>query len=66
MCRRIRFATKKDADMLIFQKDFVIIAKGKQSITFKDVLFGRFASNVFIDGISSQPICIDCVVKFVK
>lgn len=66
--RCLRLATKEEVDRLAFSKGFHDNRSGQgvNYISNRLVLEDLHPANVFIDDISSQPICIDCIVKFVK
>ena len=64
--RCLRLATKDEIDKLAFSKGFRDnwSGQGVNYISDRIVLEDMHPANVFIDDISSQPICIDCIVKF--
>ena len=64
--RCLRLATKDEIDKLAFSKGFRDnwSGQGVNYISNRIVLEDMHPANVFIDDISSQPICIDCIVKF--
>lgn len=65
--RCLRLATKEEVDELAFSKGFRDnwSGQGVNYISNRIALEDMHPANVFIDEISSQPICIDCIVKFV-
>jgi hypothetical protein len=66
--RCLRLATKSEIDTLVFGKGFLDNRSGQgvNYISDRIVLEDMHPANVFIDEVSSQAICIDCIVKFVK
>lgn len=62
-----RLATKEEIDELAFSKGFRDNRDGQGINYISDhiALEDMHPANVFVDEISSQPICIDCIVKFV-
>ena len=64
--RCLRLATKEEIDKLAFSKGFRDnwSGQGVNYISDRIALEDMHPANVFIDDISSQPICIDCIVKF--
>jgi len=66
--RCLRLATKEEIDKLAFSKGFRDnwSGQGVNYISDRIALEDMHPANVFVDDISSQPICIDCIVKFVK
>ena len=64
----IRLATKAEIDEMVAAKGFRDNYGGQGVNYIGDRLYleDMHPANVFIDDISSQPICIDCIVKFVK
>ena len=66
--RCLRLATKKEIDELAFSKGFRDnwSGQGVNYISDRIVLEDMHPANVFIDEVSAQPICIDCIVKFNK
>lgn len=64
----LRLATKEEIDELAFSKGFRDnwSGQGVNYISDRIVLEDMHPANVFVDDISSKPICIDCIVKFVK
>ena len=62
-----RLATKEEIDEMAFAKGFHDnwSGQGVNYISNRIALEDLHLANVFIDEISSQPICIDCIVKFV-
>ena len=62
-----RLATKEEIDNLVFEKGFRDnwSGQGVNYISDRLALEDMHPANVFIDEISSKPICIDCIVKFV-
>ena len=65
--RCLRLATKEEIDDLVFAKGFRDnwSGQGVNYISDRIALEDMHPANVFIDEISSKPICIDCIVKFV-
>lgn len=65
--RCLRLATKEEVDKLAFSKGFRDnwSGQGVNYISNRIALEDMHPANVFIDEISSQPICADCIVKFV-
>ena len=65
-CKRL--ATKAEIDEMVFAKGFRdnYGGQGVNYIGDRLCLEDMHPANVFIDDISNQPICIDCIVKFVK
>ena len=66
--RCLRLATKEEIDELVFAKGFRDnwSGQGVNYISDRIALEDMHPANVFIDDTSAQPICIDCIVKFVK
>ena len=66
--RCLRLATKDEIDKMVAAKGFRDNYGGQGVNYIGDRLYleDMHPANVFIDDISSQPICIDCIVKFVK
>ena len=64
-CKRL--ATKEEIDRLAFSKGFRDNwnGEGVNYISDRMALEDMHPANVFIDELSDQPICIDCIVKFV-
>ena len=64
----LRLATKEEIDHLAFSKGFRDnwSGQGVNYISDRIALEDMHPANVFIDDISTQPICIDCIVKFLK
>lgn len=64
----LRLATKEEIDEMVFAKGFRDNYGGHGVNYIGDRLYleDMHPANVFIDDISNQPICIDCIVKFVK
>ena len=64
----LRLATKEEIDRLVFAKGFRDnrLGQGVNYISDRIALEDMHPANIFIDEISSQPICIDCIVKFVN
>ncbi len=65
--RCLRLASKSEIDSLVFAKGFHdnCSGQGVNYISDRIILEDMHPANVFIDEISSAPICIDCIVKFV-
>jgi hypothetical protein len=66
--RCLRLATKQEIDALVSEKGFRDNGDG-QGINYTSdriALEDMHPANVFIDELSSKPICIDCIVKFIK
>ena len=66
--RCLRLATKKEIDNMVFAKGFHDnwSGQGVNYISDRMALEDMHPANVFIDEVSGGPICIDCIVKFVK
>ena len=66
--RCLRLATKEEIDELAFSKGFRDnwSGQGVNYISERIALEDMHPANVFVDDISARPICIDCIVKFVK
>jgi len=64
----LRLATKEEIDEMVAAKGFRDNYDGQGVNYIGDRLYleDMHPANVFIDDISSQPICIDCIVKFVN
>jgi len=64
----LRLAYKEEIDELAFSKGFRDnhSGQGVNYISDRIALEDMHPANVFIDDISAKPICIDCIVKFVK
>lgn len=64
-CKRL--ATKEEIDNMVFAKGFHDnwSGQGVNYVSDRMALEDLHPANVFIDDISSKPICIDCIVKFV-
>lgn len=65
-CKRL--ATKEEIDKMVAAKGFRDNYNGEGVNYIGDRLFleDMHPANVFIDTISGQPICIDCIVKFIN
>lgn len=65
--RCLRLATKEEIDMLANKKGFRDnwSGQGVNYISDRIALEDMHPANVFIDEVTSQAICIDCIVKFV-
>ncbi len=65
--RCLRLATKEEIDALVISKGFHDNwnGQGVNYISDRMALEDMHPANVFIDEVSSSPICIDCIVKFV-
>ena len=64
----LRLATKDEIDEMVIAKGFSDNCNGQgvNYISDRLVLEDMHPANVFIDDITENPICIDCIVKFVK
>ena len=64
--RCLRLATKEEIDLLANKKGFRDnwSGQGVNYISERIALEDMHPANVFIDAVTSQPICIDCIVKF--
>jgi hypothetical protein len=64
----LRLATKEEIDELVAAKGFKDNwnGQGVNYISDRLSLEDMHPANVFIDVVTGQPICIDCIVKFVK
>ena len=64
----LRLATKKEIDDMVASKGFHDNwnGQGVNYISDRLALEDMHPANVFIDKITARPICIDCIVKFVK
>ena len=65
--RCLRLATKQEIDVLVAEKGFRDNGDG-QGVNYTSdriALEDMHPANVFIDEVSSKPICIDCIVKFI-
>ena len=63
-CKRL--ATKEEIDLMVEGKDFIDNYNGQGVNYINDRLHleDMHPANVFIDSVSSKPVCIDCLVKF--
>ena len=63
-CKRL--ATKEEIDLMVEGKDFIDNYNGQGVNYINDRLHleDMHPANVFIDSVSSKPVCIDCIVKF--
>ena len=63
-----RLATKEEIDEMVMAKGFRDNwnGQGVNYISDRLALEDMHPANVFIDKITEKPICIDCIVKFVK
>ncbi len=63
-----RLATKDEIDKMVMTKGFRDNwnGQGVNYISDRLALEDMHPANVFIDEISNKPICIDCIVKFMK
>jgi hypothetical protein len=63
-----RLASKEEIDKLAAEKGFHDNCEGQgvNYISDRIALEDMHPANVFIDEVTSLPICIDCIVKFVK
>ena len=64
----LRLATKEEIDDMVAAKGFRDNwnEQGVNYISDRLVLEDMHPANVFIDDVTGKPICIDCIVKFVK
>ena len=64
----LRLATKAEIDKMVNAKGFHDNwnGQGVNYISDRIALEDMHPANVFIDTVTSTPICIDCIVKFVK
>ena len=64
----LRLATKEEIDNMVAAKGFRDNwnGQGVNYISDRLALEDMHPANVFIDEITGKPICIDCIVKFVK
>ena len=65
-CKRL--ATKDEIDTLVASKGFRDNREGEGVNYINERLYleDMHAANVFIDTQTGKPICIDCIVKFIK
>ena len=65
-CKRL--ATKQEIDFMVAQKGFRDNGDGRgvNYIGERLHLEDMHPANVFVDAVSDTPICIDCIVKFIK
>ena len=63
-----RLATKEEIDEMVMPKGFRDNwnGQGVNYISDRLALEDMHPANVFIDALTGKPICIDCIVKFVK
>lgn len=63
-----RLATKQEIDNMVSQKGFRDNYNGQGVNYIGDRLHleDMHPANVFIDNISEKPVCIDCIIKFIK
>lgn len=63
-----RLATKEEIDEMVMAKGFRDNRNGEgiNYISDRMALEDMHPANVFIDDLTSQPICIDCIVKFMN
>ena len=63
-----RLATKQEIDNMVFAKGFRDNwnGQGVNYISDRLALEDMHPANVFVDDVTGIPICIDCIVKFVK
>lgn len=63
-----RLATKQEIDKMVFEKGFRDNwnGQGVNYISDRLALEDMHPANVFIDEITGNPICIDCIVKFLN
>ncbi|MBR3618390.1 MAG: hypothetical protein IKN44_01395 [Bacteroidaceae bacterium] len=66
--RCLRLATKEEIDQMVEAKGFHDNwnGQGVNYISDRLALEDMHPANVFIDEVTERPICIDCVVKFIK
>ena len=64
----LRLATKQEIDDMVAAKGFRDNwnGEGVNYISDRLALEDMHPANVFIDTVTSKPICIDCIVKFVN
>lgn len=64
----LRLATKEEIDKMVIAKGFQDnwSGQGVNYISERLALEDMHPANVFIDNVTGNPICIDCIVKFVK
>lgn len=64
----LRLATKEEIDFMVAAKGFRDNWNGQgiNYISDRLALEDMHPANVFIDAVTEKPICIDCIVKFVK
>ena len=64
----LRLATKEEIDNMVAAKGFHDNWNGQGVNYISDhlALEDMHPANVFIDEVSSKPICIDCIVKFIN
>ena len=65
-CKRL--ATKQEIDQMVSKKGFRdnCDGKGVNYIGERLHLEDMHPANVFIDSVSDMPVCIDCIVKFIR
>ena len=65
-CKRL--ATKEEIDQMVAEKGFKdnLDGRGVNYIGERLHLEDMHPANVFIDMISNTPVCIDCIVKFIR
>ena len=63
-----RLATKQEIDEMVFAKGFQENWNGQgiNYISDRIALEDMHPANVFIDEVTGNPICIDCIVKFIS
>lgn len=61
-----RLATKEEIDLMVGNIGFIdnYNGQGVNYISERLHLEDMHPANVFVDSISSKPVCIDCIVKF--
>lgn len=64
----LRLATKDEIDNTVASKGFRDNwdGQGVNYISDRLALEDMHPANVFVDAVTEKPICIDCIVKFVK
>ena len=65
-CKRL--ATKEEIDQMVAEKGFKdnLDGRGVNYIGERLHLEDMHPANVFVDTISDTPVCIDCIVKFIR
>ncbi len=65
----LRLATQNEIDEMVARKGFRDNWNGQEGVNYisdRLALEDMHPANVFIDMVTEKPICIDCIVKFVK